>query len=122
MSEPNIPPIPEWLADRPAIGGLVVPWITPRTVDGRYLLGSVNADLARVALQRRLCGVCGRSLHDGLDRTGRMRRSSPWNATPGPRSPSRAEGSARAGSTTPRPDIHGALFVTSANSSALSPE
>jgi hypothetical protein len=72
MSESNIPPIPEWLTKQPTVGGLVVPWITPRTADGRYLLGSVNANLAGFALQRRLCGVCGRSLKDDPHLAGRM--------------------------------------------------
>ncbi len=57
-------PIPEWLAHRPTAGGLVVPWITPRTTDGRYLFGLIEKNLAEQALQRRLCGICGRPLDD----------------------------------------------------------
>jgi hypothetical protein len=37
------PPIPVRLAHRPTLGGLVVPFVSPRTHDGRYLLGGVDA-------------------------------------------------------------------------------
>lgn len=61
-----VPPIPQWLADRPTVGGLVVPWITPRTTDGRYLLGTIEESLVAAAFQDRLCGVCGKPLADRL--------------------------------------------------------
>lgn len=60
------PPVPVALAHLPIVGGLVVPWVTPRTVDGRHLLGAVDAARVRTAIQQRLCGVCGRSLGSRL--------------------------------------------------------
>lgn len=56
------PPIPVALAHLPTVGGLVVPWVTPRTADGRFLLGAVDATKTHTAVHRRLCGVCGRAL------------------------------------------------------------
>lgn len=63
---PSIPPIPAWLADLPTVAGLAVPWITPRTADGRFLFGLVDRDRMEQALLRRWCGVCGRPLNDRL--------------------------------------------------------
>ncbi|WP_208025975.1 hypothetical protein [Amycolatopsis acidicola] len=60
----HVPAIPTALAHRPTTGGLVVPWITPQTADGRFLLGSIDERLARRALLERRCGVCGTKLHD----------------------------------------------------------
>jgi hypothetical protein len=60
------PPIPAALAHLPTAGGLAVPWVTPRTADGRFLLGAVDAAKTRTAIHRRLCGVCGRALADRL--------------------------------------------------------
>ncbi|WP_284740269.1 hypothetical protein [Amycolatopsis sp. RTGN1] len=60
------PPIPAALADLPVLSGLIVPWVTPRTADGRYLLGAVDAAKTHTAIHRRLCGVCGRALADRL--------------------------------------------------------
>jgi hypothetical protein len=57
-----VPPVPAWLAHRPTIGGLVVPFITPRTDDGRHLFGGVDPHRQRRCLTGRLCGVCGRAL------------------------------------------------------------
>lgn len=62
MSEVAVPPVPVWLAHRPTIGGLVVPWITPRAGDGRYLFGVLDPVRQHAALTRRLCQVCGRPL------------------------------------------------------------
>lgn len=59
-------PIPSALAHLPTVGGLVVPWITPRTSDGRYLLGSIDHARTARALYARLCGVCGHPLHHRL--------------------------------------------------------
>jgi hypothetical protein len=42
MNEVAFPPVPVWLAHRPTIGGLVVPWITPQAGDGRYLFGVLD--------------------------------------------------------------------------------
>ncbi|MEW2507618.1 hypothetical protein AB0878_44880 [Amycolatopsis sp. NPDC047767] len=64
MTESEQPPIPLALAHLPVVGGLVVPWITPRTPDSRYLLGTVDVDRMNACLQRRRCGVCGRDLVD----------------------------------------------------------
>lgn len=61
MPSDQIPPIPTWLAGRPTVGGLVVPWTTPETQDGRYVFGSLHPRF-RDALKRRLCGVCGSAL------------------------------------------------------------
>lgn len=66
MTETPAPPIPRWLADRPTLGGLVVPWITPRATDGRHLFGGIDATLTERALRQRRCGVCGRELDDRL--------------------------------------------------------
>lgn len=56
------PAIPVWLAHLPTVGGLVVPWITPRTATGRYLFGAVDHDRMNRCLISRWCGVCGRPL------------------------------------------------------------
>ncbi len=65
-SADSAPPIPTAMAHLPVLGGLVVPWVTPRTADGRYLLGAVDAAKTSTAIHRRLCGVCGRALGDRL--------------------------------------------------------
>ncbi|MBE1467464.1 hypothetical protein H4W33_006476 [Kibdelosporangium phytohabitans] len=62
MTDVTVPPIPLSLQHLPTVGGLVVPWITPRTADGRYLFGSVDHDRMGRALVDRWCGVCGRPL------------------------------------------------------------
>jgi hypothetical protein len=62
MTDAVVPPIPLSLQHLPTVGGLVVPWITPRTADGRYLFGSVDRDRMRQALRSRWCGVCGQPL------------------------------------------------------------
>ena len=62
MADLSLPRIPLSLQHLPTVGGLAVPWITPRTGDGRYLLGSVDRRLAERALLNRWCGVCGRPL------------------------------------------------------------
>ncbi len=56
------PAIPAALAHRPIHAGLVVPWNTPQSASGRYLFGTVSAELNHRALRYRLCGVCGRAL------------------------------------------------------------
>lgn len=58
----SVPPVPTWLAHLPTVGGLVVPWNTVRTADGRHLLGAVDRDRNDHALRARLCGVCGHPL------------------------------------------------------------
>jgi hypothetical protein len=62
MADVIAPPILLALQHLPTVGGLVVPWITPRTADGRYLFGSVDRDRMGRALLNRWCGVCGRPL------------------------------------------------------------
>lgn len=62
MSSPDLAPIPVRLHDRPLLAGLVVPWITARTLDGRYRFGAVDADRAVWALDRRWCQICGQPL------------------------------------------------------------
>jgi hypothetical protein len=59
-----IPVVPLWLNHLPTVGGLVVPWVTARTPDGRHLFGAVDQARMIQALTARLCGVCGRSLID----------------------------------------------------------
>jgi hypothetical protein len=59
---PAVPPVPVWLVHRPTVGGLVVPWITPRTQDGRYLFGGLHPQRQPRALTERLCQICGRRL------------------------------------------------------------
>jgi hypothetical protein len=62
MTDVTVPPIPLSLQHLPTVGGLVVPWITPRTAAGRCLFGSVDRDRMGRALVNRWCGVCGRPL------------------------------------------------------------
>jgi len=62
MTQSDSPPVPVRLRHRPLIAGLVVPWITAQTPDGRYRFGAVNADRATKALHRRWCQICGQPL------------------------------------------------------------
>ena len=66
MPDDTVPPVPVWLAHVPTRGGLAIAWVTPRTADGRYLFGAVDADLVRHAILHRWCGVCGKPLADRL--------------------------------------------------------
>lgn len=61
-----IPNIPLRLAGRPTIGGLVVPWTTGRTPDGRYRFGAVDFDRHNRAMTERLCQSCGTPLEDRI--------------------------------------------------------
>jgi hypothetical protein len=61
-----IPSIPVHLAGRPTIGGLVVPWTTGRTPDGRYRFGAVDLDRHNQAMTDRLCQTCGARLEDRI--------------------------------------------------------
>jgi len=61
-----IPNIPLQLAGRPTIGGLVVPWTTARTPDGRYRFGAVDLDRHNRAMTERLCQSCGEPLEDRI--------------------------------------------------------
>ena len=59
VMEPPVPAIPARMASLPIHGGLAVPWITPRTDDGRWLFGSVWRHRLDQCLLQWLCGVCG---------------------------------------------------------------
>jgi hypothetical protein len=63
-----LPPIPVRLAHRPTLGGLAVPYVTPRTVDGRHLFGDVDPHRQWQCLTQRRCGVCGLPLAQQLGR------------------------------------------------------
>jgi len=56
-SESSMPPIPVWLSHLPVVGGLAVPWITPLTQDGRYLLGALQPHQLEQAITRYLLGL-----------------------------------------------------------------
>jgi hypothetical protein len=58
------PPVPAHLAGRPTVGGLVVPVITPRTIDGRYLFGKLGDLTQQRCLRQYRCGVCATLLSD----------------------------------------------------------
>lgn len=60
----NQPPVPAHLSSRPTVGGLVVPVITPRALDGRYLFGKLGDLTQQRCLRRYRCGVCGNPLRD----------------------------------------------------------
>ncbi|QXV57400.1 hypothetical protein [Amycolatopsis sp. TNS106] len=62
MTDPVAPPIPESLSHCPTVGGLVVPYITPRTEDGRFLFGRIDRERMQRAVAKRSCGVCGNPL------------------------------------------------------------
>lgn len=55
----SVPSIPLSLAHLPTVAGLVVPWVTPQTVDGRYLFGVLHPRRVSQALWGRLCQICG---------------------------------------------------------------
>lgn len=63
MRDLGTPDILVRLRHRPIVAGLVVPWITARTPDGRYRFGTVDADRAVRALHRRWCQICGQPLN-----------------------------------------------------------
>ncbi|MFY1703026.1 hypothetical protein ACN28G_14985 [Micromonospora sp. WMMA1923] len=50
------------MARQPVIGGLVVPWITARTPQGRYRFGHVDYHRQAHAMRDRLCQTCGTPL------------------------------------------------------------
>ncbi|WP_271189549.1 hypothetical protein [Dactylosporangium matsuzakiense] len=56
------PPIPLWLADRPVVAGLAVPWITGRGLDGRHLFGALDPHRRLQAITEHRCQICGRPL------------------------------------------------------------
>jgi hypothetical protein len=58
----ELPPIPAALAGRPTVGGLVVPWISIESGDGRHVLGAVHTSRMRRCVGHRLCQVCAEPL------------------------------------------------------------
>lgn len=58
------PPVPAHLTDRPLVGGLVVPWITPVTADGIYLFGNLAERSQQRCLRGHRCQICGEPLPD----------------------------------------------------------
>jgi hypothetical protein len=62
VNDSGPPAIPVRLRHRPLTAGLVVPFITARTPQGRYRFGTVDADRAANALHRRWCQICGQPL------------------------------------------------------------
>lgn len=69
----TVPAIPVWLSHLPVVGGMAVPWITPRTDDGRHLFGALHPSRQRHALLNHGCQVCGRRLDDRLVLLMRLR-------------------------------------------------
>ncbi len=62
---PGATPIPVSCVQRPTVGGLVVPYISPRrTDDGRPVFGAAVAQLVAHCIEQRRCGVCGGRLPD----------------------------------------------------------
>ncbi|MFK0244562.1 hypothetical protein ACIQUM_07675 [Amycolatopsis azurea] len=67
MDEIAVPRIPMSLMHRPTVGGLVVPYVTLQTENGRFLLGHTSHERMRRAVAKRWCGVCQRPLgHRGV--------------------------------------------------------
>lgn len=56
------PPIPLRLADRPTVGGLVIPWISVQHADGSAHLGAVHGSRVDTCLNGRCCQTCGEHL------------------------------------------------------------
>jgi hypothetical protein len=56
------PPIPVHLAQFPTMGGLVVPFITPRHRNGKAILGLVDAGRVELCLREHRCGVHGQPI------------------------------------------------------------
>jgi hypothetical protein len=56
------PAIPARLADRPTVGGLVVPWISIESGDGRYVLGSVHTSRRNACVTDYRCQIDGELL------------------------------------------------------------
>jgi hypothetical protein len=65
MNTPEPPAIPMRLARQPTIGGLVVPWVTGRSPDGRYRFGAVDAHRHHHAIRDRRCQTCSQALDRG---------------------------------------------------------
>lgn len=59
---PDAPPIPARCADRPTIGGRVIPWINVRLGDGGCDFRSQHTARLREALNDRRCQVCSEPL------------------------------------------------------------
>lgn len=59
----NAPPIPQRCADRPLLGGLVVPYIS-LVAEGRTHLGGTHGKRVAECVANYLCQVCGQPLGD----------------------------------------------------------
>lgn len=59
---PDLPPIPARLADRPTSGGLVVPWISIESGDGRHVLGAVHTSRQVACITGYRCQIDGQPL------------------------------------------------------------
>lgn len=57
-----VPPVPAYLAHRPTLAGLVVPYITAQSADGRFLFGAIDPRRLIDCLTGYRCQVCGRRL------------------------------------------------------------
>jgi hypothetical protein len=66
MSAPDPTPVPLRLTGRPTIGGLVVPWLTGLTSDGRHRFGTIDADRLHLAHHNGLCQICGDRLNSRI--------------------------------------------------------
>lgn len=53
----DAPAVPATLASRPLVGGLVVPYISIESGDGRYVLGAVHNSRAHRCVVQRLCQI-----------------------------------------------------------------
>lgn len=58
----RVPPIPATLAERPTVGGLVIPWVNVRLADGGVDFRGQHRARAEQAIARALCQVCGQPL------------------------------------------------------------
>lgn len=63
------PPIPQRLAHRPTLGGLVVPYTSIQTTD-RTSLGQSHGIKVGQCIVDKLCGVCGQSLDEQPGKRG----------------------------------------------------
>lgn len=57
-----VPPIPARLACRPLSGGLVVPWISVESGDGRHVLGHVHTSKRNRCVVEQRCQIDGQRL------------------------------------------------------------
>ena len=60
------PPVPAHLAQFPTMGGLVVPFITPRHRNGKAALGLVHPLRVELCIREQRCGVHGQVIRDRM--------------------------------------------------------